>query len=210
MAKPSRTYTVTKRAIDVFAASTALIVLSPLVLGVALAVRIKLGSPILFRQVRAGYHGAPFPILKFRTMTDARDEAGMLLPDADRLPAFGRFLRSTSIDELPSLINIIRGDLTLVGPRPLLMRYLPRYSAEQQRRHEVRPGLTGLAQVSGRNALSWDDKLRLDVEYVDTRSLVLDLRILVRTIGKVLQREGISSGESATMTEFMGSERPPK
>ena len=134
----------------------------------------------------------------------------MLLPDADRLPAFGRFLRSTSIDELPSLINIIRGDLTLVGPRPLLMRYLPRYSAEQQRRHEVRPGLTGLAQVSGRNALSWDDKLRLDVEYVDTRSLALDLRILVRTIGKVVQREGISSGESATMTEFMGSERPPQ
>ncbi len=210
MAKPSKTYAVIKRTIDVVAASTALIVLSPLVLGVALVVRIKLGSPILFRQVRGGYHGAPFSILKFRTMTDARDEAGMLLPDADRLPAFGRFLRSTSIDELPSLINIICGDLTLVGPRPLLMRYLPRYNAEQQRRHEVRPGLTGLAQVSGRNALSWDDKLRLDVEYVDTRSLALDLRILVRTIGKVVQREGISSGESATMTEFMGSERPPQ
>lgn len=207
---PGAFYRFTKRAIDLIVAAVALVILSPILVIVGFAVRAKLGGPVLFRQVRAGYRGEPFAILKFRTMTDERDASGELLPDADRLPAFGRFLRSTSLDELPSLLNILRGDLTLVGPRPLLMRYLPRYSAEQNRRHEVRPGLTGLAQVSGRNALSWDDKLRLDVEYVDRRSLALDLRILWRTVGKVVLRKDISSADAATMTEFMGSEQPPR
>lgn len=206
---PNKAYDGVRRMVDILVAVPALLLLSPLLAAVAVAVRVKLGGPVLFRQVRAGYRGAPFAILKFRTMTDARDATGELLLDADRLPPFGRFLRSTSLDELPSLVNIVRGDLTLVGPRPLLLRYLPRYSAEQNRRHEVRPGLTGLAQVSGRNALSWEDKLRLDVEYVERRSFLLDLRILLLTVGQVVRRKDISSADTVTMSEFMGSEQQP-
>ena len=174
-------------------------------LGVALLVRLFLGTPVLFRQPRAGLHGVPFTLLKFRTMTDARDGEGHLLPDADRLPAFGRLLRSTSLDELPSLYNVLRGDMSLVGPRPLLLRYLDRYTPEQARRHEVRPGITGWAQVNGRNALTWEEKFDLDVWYVEKQSLGLDLKILALTLKKVAVREGITSTDTATSPEFYGS-----
>ena len=160
---------------------------------------------MLFRQTRPGLHGQPFEMVKFRTMTDARDADGHLLPDAERLTSFGRFLRGASLDELPELWNVLRGEMSLVGPRPLLMRYLGRYTPEQARRHAVRPGITGLAQVSGRNALSWDEKFALDLEYVDRVSFGLDVRILLRTLAKVVRREGISAGQHATMPEFMGN-----
>jgi lipopolysaccharide/colanic/teichoic acid biosynthesis glycosyltransferase len=170
-------------------------------------VRSKLGAPVFFRQQRPGLHGKPFMMVKFRTMTDAHDAAGNLLPDADRLPAFGRFLRSSSLDELPELWNVVRGDMSLVGPRPLLMRYLPLYTPEQARRHAVRPGVTGWAQVNGRNAISWEQKFALDVWYVDHLTLWLDLRILGMTVGKIFKREGISQAGQATMEEFRGSGR---
>ena len=176
----------------------------PVVLVLALIVRIKLGGPVLFRQDRPGLGGRVFRMYKFRTMTDARGDDGRLLPDKDRLVPFGRFLRSTSLDELPELINVLKGDMSLVGPRPLLVQYLSRYSPEQARRHEVRPGITGWAQVNGRNAISWDEKFRLDVWYVDNRSLLLDARILFLTIWKVFNRHGISAANDATMPEFMG------
>jgi len=194
-----------KRAFDVAAAAVGLVVLSPVLAGVALAVRLRLGAPVLFRQERPGLHGRPFTMLKFRTMTDARDAAGRLLPDAERLTPLGRLLRSTSLDELPELWNVLRGDMSLVGPRPLLVRYLDRYTPEQARRHEVRPGLTGWAQVNGRNALTWEEKFALDVWYVDHASLALDLKILLLTLRRVLAREGISAAGEATMPEFTGT-----
>ena len=191
-----------KRAIDVLVAAGGLIVLAPVLLLIALAVRGSLGSPVLFRQVRAGRHGRPFELLKFRSMTEARDAAGALLPDGQRLTRLGNWLRSTSLDELPELINVLRGDMSLVGPRPLLPDYLPHYSAEQARRHAMRPGLTGWAAVQGRNALSWERRLALDVWYVDHWWLGLDLKILLMTAVKVLKREGISAPGHATMPRF--------
>ncbi len=193
-----------KRLFDLLAASVILILASPVLLMLALLVRVKLGSPVLFRQLRPGYRAKPFLLNKFRTMTDQRDPQGKLLPDAERLTRLGRFLRAASLDELPELINVLRGEMSLVGPRPLLMQYLPRYSPEQARRHEVLPGITGWAQVNGRNALTWQDKFRLDVWYVDHWSFWLDLRILFITLGKVLRREGISQPGHATAQEFMG------
>ncbi|MBB6012245.1 lipopolysaccharide/colanic/teichoic acid biosynthesis glycosyltransferase [Aquamicrobium lusatiense] len=193
-----------KRLFDVVVALCALALLSPLLVVLSLLIRRRLGSPILFRQVRPGKDGKPFEMLKFRSMTDARDTDGALLPDADRLTPFGQFLRSTSLDELPELWNVLKGDMSLVGPRPLLMEYLPLYSPEQARRHEVRPGVTGWAQVNGRNALSWEEKFALDIWYVDNRSLRLDLKIIVATIGKVLKRSGISADGEATMPRFDG------
>lgn len=175
----------------------------------SLSVWLALGRPIFFRQQRPGRHGRIFELLKFRTMTDACDDQGKLLPDAQRLTPFGRWLRSTSLDELPELVNVLKGEMSLVGPRPLLVQYLPRYTPEQARRHEVPPGLTGWAQVNGRNALGWDEKFRLDVWYVDHRSMWLDLRILVLTAWKVLRRDGINAAGEATMPEFMGSEPAP-
>ena len=194
-----------KRALDVLGAAVALVVLSPVMLAVAVLVRLRLGTPVLFRQARPGRDGRPFVLLKFRTMTDARDEDGELLPDGERLTALGRFLRRTSVDELPELLNVLRGDMSLVGPRPLLPEYLPLYSAEQARRHEVRPGITGWAQVNGRNAVSWDDKLALDVWYVDHRSLRLDAEILGRTVANVLSGHGVSAPGHATTEKFRGS-----
>jgi sugar transferase EpsL len=196
-----------KRALDVVVAALALVVLSPLLAGLALAVRVLLGGPVLFRQRRPGLGGRPFELLKFRTMTDRRDATGTLLPDEVRLTAFGRWLRATSLDELPELVNVLRGDMSLVGPRPLLMEYLPLYTAEQARRHEVLPGITGWAQVNGRNALSWEDRFALDLWYVEHRSLGLDLRILGRTVLKVLRAEGINQPGHATQERFRGTAR---
>ena len=187
------------------ASGAGLILLSPVLAGLALAVRRRLGSPVLFRQVRPGLHGEPFEMVKFRTMTDARGPDGALLPDAERLTPFGQFLRSTSLDELPELWNVVKGDMSLVGPRPLLMRYLDRYTPEQARRHEVRPGITGLAQVSGRNAISWEEKFALDVWYVDHASFWLDLKILVQTVLKVVRRDDIAADAHVTMPEFVGT-----
>jgi undecaprenyl phosphate N,N'-diacetylbacillosamine 1-phosphate transferase len=195
-----------KRGLDAFLATGALIVLSPVLLITAIMVRVKLGSPVLFTQERPGRDGKIFKLYKFRTMTDARDEKGELLPDDQRLPAFGQKLRSTSLDELPELINMIKGDMAVVGPRPLLVRYLPRYNAHQARRHEVRPGFTGLAQVHGRNAISWEEKFDWDVKYVDNITFKGDLQIIIDTVRIVLKREGINSDTSATMEEFMGTE----
>ncbi|MDR3455252.1 MAG: sugar transferase [Rhodoferax sp.] len=195
-----------KRIFDVLLAALSLLLLGLPLLFLIWQVRRKLGSPVFFTQTRPGLHGRPFRMVKFRTMTDARAPDGQLLPDADRLTAFGRFLRATSLDELPELWNVLRGDMSLVGPRPLLMEYLPLYSPEQARRHEVRPGITGWAQVNGRNALSWDDKFKLDVWYVDHRTLWLDVKILWRTVRKVLVREGISATGEATMPRFTGSQ----
>ncbi|WP_346308538.1 sugar transferase [Limnohabitans sp.] len=193
-----------KRLFDLAASAIGLLLLAvPLAL-MAWQVRRKLGSPVLFTQVRPGLHGKPFRMVKFRTMTDARDASGALLPDAQRLTPFGRFLRASSLDELPELWNVLRGEMSLVGPRPLLMEYLPLYSPEQARRHEVRPGITGWAQVNGRNAISWADKFALDVWYVDHRSLWLDVRILWLTVRKVLVRDGISAAGEATMPRFEG------
>lgn len=195
-----------KRGLDAFLATGALIVLSPVLLVTAILVRVKLGSPVLFTQERPGRDGKIFKLYKFRTMTDARDEKGELLPDDQRLPAFGQKLRSTSLDELPEMINMIKGDMAVVGPRPLLVRYLPRYNAHQARRHEVRPGFTGLAQVHGRNAISWEEKFDWDVKYVDNITFKGDLQIIIDTVRTVLKREGINSDTSATMEEFMGTE----
>jgi lipopolysaccharide/colanic/teichoic acid biosynthesis glycosyltransferase len=191
-----------KRAIDVLGATAGLAIMSPILLLVALAVRWSLGPPLLFRQVRAGLHGHPFELLKFRTMTDERDSSGELRPDAERLTRFGLWLRSTSLDEFPQFINILCGDMSLVGPRPLLLDYLPHYSAEQARRHEVRPGVTSWANVHGRNAMSWERRLALDVWYVDHWSLRLDLKILLMNVVTVLKREGISPSDHATMPRF--------
>jgi lipopolysaccharide/colanic/teichoic acid biosynthesis glycosyltransferase len=196
-----------KRFFDVMVAATALVALSPLFALLALLIRFKLGSPVLFRQIRPGLHGEPFQMVKFRTMRDAVDESGKPLPDAERLTGFGRKLRSTSLDELPELWNVLKGDMSLVGPRPLLMEYLPLYSPDQRRRHEVRPGITGWAQVNGRNAISWDEKFRLDIWYVDNLSLLLDLRILALTVRKVFAREGISGQGEVTMSRFTGSSK---
>jgi len=194
-----------KRLLDVLIAGLALLVLCLPLLLLLLLVRMKLGRPALFSQLRPGRHGRPFRMIKLRSMTDARNATGQLLPDAERLTPFGRFLRNTSLDELPELWNVLTGDMSMVGPRPLLMEYLPLYSAEQARRHEVRPGLTGWAQVNGRNALDWEDKFRLDVWYVDNRTLLLDVKILWLTLRKVFAREGISAAGEATMTRFTGS-----
>lgn len=193
-----------KRLLDLAVAGPALVLSLPIQAVVAGAVRWRLGSPVLFAQQRPGLHGEIFTMRKFRSMLDV-DEARGLVTDEQRLTPFGRFLRSTSLDELPTLWNIVRGEMSLVGPRPLLVSYLEHYSPEQARRHDVRPGLTGLAQVSGRNALTWEDRFALDVEYVDTHSLALDLRIIWRTIATVLRREGITQEGQATMTEFRGS-----
>ena len=195
-----------KIALDKCVAALALILLSPLFLVLAIAVRLALGSPVLFRQRRPGYHGKPFDLVKFRTMTDSCSADGATLPDAERLTAFGRFLRSTSLDELPEFWNVLRGEMSLVGPRPLLTQYLERYSPEQARRHDVLPGITGWCQINGRNDLPWVEKFALDVWYVDHWSLGLDLRIVVRTFWAVLKREGISRAGHATNIEFMGSE----
>lgn len=194
-----------KRLFDFTSALLGLIALALPLCVLMLLIRRKLGSPVFFRQTRPGLHGEPFQMVKFRTMTDARDAQGTLLPDAERLTPFGRFLRATSLDELPELWNVLQGDMSLVGPRPLLMEYLPLYSPEQARRHAVRPGVTGWAQVNGRNAISWEEKFALDVWYVDHRSLALDLHILWLTIKKVLVREGISATGEATMGKFTGS-----
>ena len=191
---------------DAILAGAALIVLSPVLLIVALLVRVKLGAPVIFRQERAGKDGVPFHMYKFRSMTDERDENGELLPDEKRLGSFGKLLRSTSLDELPSLWNVVCGKTALVGPRALYMKYIPRYSATQLRRLEVRPGITGLAQVNGRNAISWEKKFAYDVEYVDHITFLGDWKILFQTVGKVLKRDGITSETSVTMEEFMGSE----
>lgn len=194
-----------KRALDLTIGAIAFAILFPVLLLLALLVRVKLGSPVIFRQQRPGLHGKPFTLYKFRTMTSARDAAGNLLPDAERLTPFGRFLRSTSLDELPELWNVLKGDMSLVGPRPLLMQYLDRYTPEQARRHEVRPGVTGWAQVNGRNALTWEQKFALDVWYVDNLSLWLDVKIILLTVWKIFRREGISQPGQATAEEFMGS-----
>jgi sugar transferase EpsL len=194
-----------KRLIDVLGASLALIVLAPVMLAVAALVRVRLGSPVLFRQARPGLHGHPFEILKFRTMTDDRGDDGELLPNENRLTDFGRRLRRTSLDELPELINVLRGDMSLVGPRPLRMEYLPLYSAEQRRRHEVRPGLTGLAQVEGRNLLSWEERFRLDVKYVETHRLLLDVQIVLRTALQVIAGRGTEPEHGQLVQPFTGT-----
>lgn len=186
------------------------IVLSPIVAVVAIMVRIKLGAPVLFRHKRPGLDGKPFIMLKFRTMTEARDPSGELRPDAERITSFGRFLRASSLDELPELFNVLKGDMSLVGPRPLLMQYIERYTPEQMRRQNVRPGVTGWAQINGRNAISWEEKFALDCWYIDHVSLRLDLLILLRTIGQVVRRESISQEGQATMSEFLGTPHPPK
>lgn len=193
-----------KRIFDLSVASAAMLILSPVMLIVAVLVAIKLGRPVLFQQMRPGLYGRPFRMLKFRSMTDQRDQNGEVLTDAARLTRFGKLLRSTSLDELPNLWNVVTGNMSLVGPRPLLIEYLPLYSKEQARRHDVRPGLTGWAQVNGRNALSWEDKFNLDVWYVDNRSFWLDCRILLMTVGKVVRRDGISMDGAATTEKFKG------
>jgi sugar transferase EpsL len=199
-----RSYERAKRLIDASVAVVGLVILAPLVAGVAIVVRGSLGRPVLFRQERPGRHGRPFTILKFRTMRDVERD-GAQAPDEDRLTRVGGFLRSTSLDELPELVNVLKGEMSLVGPRPLLMPYLDLYSETQARRNEVRPGITGWAQVNGRNALTWEEKFELDVWYVDHRSIALDLRILVRTAGRVWKREGVNQPGSATSDEFQGT-----
>lgn len=194
-----------KRVFDGVAASAVLILFSPILFVVAILVRQKLGSPILFTQVRPGLGGQPFKMVKFRTMLDAHDAQGNPLPDEQRLTQFGSFLRSTSLDELPGLWNVITGDMSLVGPRPLLMEYLPLYTAEQAKRHDVRPGVTGWAQINGRNAISWEEKFKLDTWYVDHQSFLLDLKIILLTIKKVLIRDGISAEGEVTMSKFTGT-----
>ena len=194
-----------KRPQDVVLSSLALVVLSPVLLGLSVAVRFKLGSPVLFRQERPGLNGKTFNMYKFRSMNDKRDVNGELLPDADRLTSFGKKLRSTSLDELPELINIFKGDMSVVGPRPLLVEYLPLYNDYQNRRHEVKPGLTGLAQISGRNAITWDQKFKCDVDYVNNITFLNDWKIIFKTIGKVLKRDGISSSDSITTEPFRGN-----
>jgi len=196
-----------KRLFDLIFASFALLVLALPMVCLYVLIYNKLGHPVLFSQIRPGLRGQAFKMVKFRTMTDARGEDGQLLPDAERLTPFGRFLRASSLDELPELWNVVKGEMSLVGPRPLLMEYLPLYSTEQARRHHVRPGITGWAQVNGRNALSWDEKFKLDVWYVDNRSVWLDIKILWLTIRKVVARDGISAAGEATMSKFTGSDK---
>jgi lipopolysaccharide/colanic/teichoic acid biosynthesis glycosyltransferase len=205
-----KTKSMLKRGFDVLAASLGLLLLLPVILMVALLVRYKLGVPILFCQIRPGFEGKSFSMLKFRTMTDQTDARGELLSDVERLTSFGRWLRTSSLDELPELWNVLKGDMSLVGPRPLLMEYLPLYTPEQARRHEVRPGITGWAQVNGRNSISWDEKFALDVWYVDNRTLWLDIKILWLTVKKVLVRDGISASGEATMPKFRGSRKQSK
>lgn len=195
-----------KRVLDTAIATGLLLLLSPLMLLLAAMIRLKLGRPILFRQERSGYNGRPFVILKFRTMLDAHSSDGKVLPDEQRLTAFGRRLRASSLDELPELINVIRGEMSLVGPRPLLTTYMDRYTSEQNRRHEVLPGITGWAQVNGRNSLSWEERFRLDIWYVDQRSLLLDCKILLLTLSTVLSQRGVSSEGHATMHPFTGTD----
>lgn len=193
-----------KRFIDINAAVFGLLLLSPIILLLMLLIYLKLGFPVLFSQTRPGLHNKPFRMVKFRTMTDTCDAKGELLPDSIRLTSFGKFIRASSLDELPELWNVLKGDMSMVGPRPLLMEYLPYYTSEQARRHEVRPGITGWAQVNGRNAISWEEKFKLDTWYVDNQSFQLDLKILLLTIKKVLVREGISAAGEATMPKFTG------
>ncbi|MEO9347263.1 sugar transferase [Acinetobacter radioresistens] len=194
-----------KRLLDIIIASIALILLSPLYAFVAYKVKKNLGSPVLFRQVRPGLHGKPFEMIKFRTMKDAVDEQGTPLPDSERLTPFGQMLRSTSLDEMPELWNVIKGDMSIVGPRPLLMEYLPLYSPQQAKRHDVRPGMTGHAQVNGRNAIGWEEKFKLDTWYVENQSIWLDFKIMFKTVHKVLAKDDISAEGEATMTKFTGT-----
>lgn len=194
-----------KRLLDIIIASTALLLLSPLYVLVAYKVKKNLGSPVLFRQIRPGLHGKPFEMIKFRTMRDAVDAQGNPLPDSERLTPFGQMLRSTSLDEMPELWNVIKGDMSVVGPRPLLMEYLPLYSPEQAKRHNVRPGMTGYAQVNGRNAIGWDEKFKLDTWYVENQSTLLDFKIMFKTVHKVLSKDDISAEGEATMSKFTGS-----
>lgn len=194
-----------KRAFDIVASTSALVVLSPVLAITAYKVKKELGSPVLFRQTRPGLHGKPFEMIKFRTMKDATDKEGNALPDSERLTEFGKKLRASSLDELPELWNVLKGDMSLVGPRPLLMEYLPLYNAEQAKRHNVRPGVTGYAQVNGRNSLSWEDKFKLDTWYVEHQSLWLDMKILLKTVKKVIIKDGISAEGEATMTKFTGT-----
>lgn len=193
-----------KRLFDIFFSIAALILLSPVIVVLAWQIDRKMGSPVLFRQIRPGLNGKPFEMVKFRTMKHAMDASGVPLPDSERLTPFGQFLRSSSLDELPELWNVLKGDMSFVGPRPLLMEYLPLYSPEQYRRHEVRPGVTGWAQINGRNSLSWEEKFKLDVWYVENRSLWLDIKILFLTVKKVLLRDGINADGEATMSKFTG------
>lgn len=194
-----------KRAFDIATSASALVVLSPVLAITAYKVKKELGSPVLFRQTRPGLHGKPFEMIKFRTMKDATDKEGNALPDSERLTEFGKKLRASSLDELPELWNVLKGDMSLVGPRPLLMEYLPLYNAEQAKRHNVRPGVTGYAQVNGRNSLSWEDKFKLDTWYVEHQSFLLDMKILLKTVKKVIIKDGISAEGEATMTKFTGS-----
>ena len=196
-----------KRLLDIIISLSALILLAPLYAVISYKVKKNLGSPILFKQTRPGLHAQPFDMIKFRTMKDATDTSGNLLPDSMRMTAFGKMLRSSSLDELPELWNVLKGDMSLVGPRPLLMEYVPLYNKEQTRRHEMRPGITGWAQINGRNAISWEEKFQLDVWYVDNHSIWLDLKILLLTLKKVFIKEGISADGEVTMTKFTGSNK---
>ncbi|MCX8022726.1 MAG: sugar transferase [Syntrophorhabdaceae bacterium] len=195
-----------KRIFDLSLAIVLFVILSPVIIVIAIVVYISMGAPVIFKQLRPGLYGKPFEIFKFRTMTDDRDEKGNLLSDGKRLTPVGRFLRKTSLDELPQLLNVIKGDLSFVGPRPLLMEYLPRYTPEQARRHEVKPGITGWAQIKGRNAITWEERFKLDVWYVDNRSFWLDIKIIFCTIVEVFKKRGINAPGYDTMPEFMGSE----
>lgn len=194
-----------KRLLDIAASSAALVILSPIYAVVGYKIKKNLGSPVLFRQTRPGLDGKPFEMVKFRTMTDATDSEGNLLPNSERLTPFGNTLRATSLDELPELWNVLKGDMSLVGPRPLLMEYIPLYNEEQARRHKLRPGITGWAQVNGRNAISWDEKFKLDAWYVDNQSLLLDVKILIKTVKKVLIKEDINASNDVTMSRFTGN-----
>jgi len=196
-----------KRIFDLVIAVPALIIIAPLLVLIAFSVWVTLGKPVLWREVRPGLNAIPFTLLKFRTMTHQHDEAGNLLPDSERLTSFGRFLRSTSLDELPELLNVLAGDMSLVGPRPLMMKYLDRYTPEQNRRHLVHPGITGLAQIRGRNLISWEEKFDFDIWYVNHQSLLLDLKIIAITIWKIIAREGITAKGHVTAPEFQGSRR---
>lgn len=200
-----RGYDRVKRLLDLLAAAVGLILLAPVIVAAALVVRFSLGSPVFFRQMRPGFQGKPFEMLKFRTMIDSRNASGEQLPDAERLGRVGRLLRASSLDELPELINVLRGEMSLVGPRPLLMEYVGKYSPEQARRHDVRPGITGWAQINGRNDLDWQDRLRLDVWYVDNRSFLLDLRIIMLTLRTVLSTKGTTQRGHATVEKFRGN-----
>ena len=195
-----------KRAFDIAASASALVVLSPVLAITAYKVKKELGSPVIFRQTRPGLHGKPFEMIKFRTMKDATDKEGNALPDSERLTEFGKKLRASSLDELPELWNVLKGDMSLVGPRPLLMEYLPLYNAEQAKRHNVRPGVTGYAQVNGRNSLSWEEKFKLDLWYVENQSFILDIKIILSTVKKVLIKEGINQNETVSMTRFKGND----